>query len=106
MSRRAATRASCCREPRRSRPRLPVIFRPTRSLTSRPAEADNQGAAAQQVDQAIAGIKDNGSIRYPASKRKTLDLGPAPTMPRGEVPQAGGHGTLSRAGPWERQMPD
>ena len=28
MSRRAVTRASCCREPRHSRPRLPVIFRP------------------------------------------------------------------------------
>jgi DNA-binding winged helix-turn-helix (wHTH) protein len=38
----AVTRASCCREPLRSRPRLPVIFRPTRSGTSRPAEADNQ----------------------------------------------------------------
>ena len=44
MSRRAVTRASCCREPRRSRPRLPVIFRPTRSRTSRPAKADSKVA--------------------------------------------------------------
>ena len=45
------------------------------------------------------------AIRDPAPYPKTLDLGRA-DHGRGEVPQAGGMGPKSPAGPWEPQMPN
>ena len=50
------------------------------------------------------------SSRARGGKNSFLSRSSGSTPPRpdplGEVPQAGGHGTLSRAGPWEPKTPD